>query len=227
MGARGPQRLDRARRRPARLRSDRLRRRRPPARLRGRPRAQDPAVIVPLLPGHFSALGMLLADIRHEQVRTIYATLDDIAADELSSVAQEMSDEARGAARPPSASPRRDQEVELFCDLRYRGPGIHPAYAGHRRRAEVTTAAWRRCGQRFDELHELRFGHSRPASPVEVVNLRVVGIGRRERFSPTLGRSTGRRRRDHPPRRVGHRQPRQRHGLEHLPARAACPSATR
>ena len=34
-----------------------------------------PAVIVPLFPSHFSALGMLLADVRHDYVRTYYADL--------------------------------------------------------------------------------------------------------------------------------------------------------
>ena len=34
-----------------------------------------PEVIVPLFPSHFSALGMLLADERHDLVRTFYADL--------------------------------------------------------------------------------------------------------------------------------------------------------
>ncbi len=36
-----------------------------------------PTVIVPLFPSHFSALGMLLADERHDFIRTFYGDLDD------------------------------------------------------------------------------------------------------------------------------------------------------
>src|SRR5438309_11838370 len=37
-----------------------------------------PTVIVPLFPSHFSALGMLLADERHDFIRTYYADLASV-----------------------------------------------------------------------------------------------------------------------------------------------------
>ena len=37
-----------------------------------------PTVIVPLFPSHFSALGMLLADERHDFIRTFYGDLTGI-----------------------------------------------------------------------------------------------------------------------------------------------------
>jgi N-methylhydantoinase A len=148
-----------------------------------------PRVIIPMLPGHFSALGMLLADIRHEQVRTIYREIADIAGDELISVAEEI----RGHIAELLTSEfiaESDQEIELYLDLRYRGQEFTL-------RTPATDTELRQDGglekvrQRFDELHALRFGHSAEGSPVEVVNLRVVGIGRRERFSPTLAEHQG------------------------------------
>src|SRR5439155_22203822 len=36
-----------------------------------------PTIVVPRLPAHFSALGMLMADLRHDYVRTIYRPLAD------------------------------------------------------------------------------------------------------------------------------------------------------
>src|SRR2546428_1464706 len=42
-----------------------------------------PKVVVPLFPSHFSALGMLLADERHDFIRTFYA---DLAAVDLATV---------------------------------------------------------------------------------------------------------------------------------------------
>ncbi|HEX4832614.1 MAG TPA: hydantoinase/oxoprolinase family protein [Trebonia sp.] len=148
-----------------------------------------PRVIIPMLPGHFSALGMLLADIRHEQVRTIYREIAGIAGDELISVADEVRDHIAGLLTAELIA-AGDQEVELYLDLRYRGQEFTlrtPAA-----RTELSTdAGLEKVRQRFDELHALRFGHSAAGSPVEVVNLRVVGIGRRERFSPTLAAHEG------------------------------------
>jgi N-methylhydantoinase A len=148
-----------------------------------------PRVIIPMLPGHFSALGMLLADIRHEQVRTIYREIADIAGDELISVAEEV----RGHIAELLTSEfiaESDQEIELYLDLRYRGQEFTlrtPASD-----TELSQdGGLEKVRQRFDELHALRFGHSAEGSPVEVVNLRVVGIGRRERFSPTLAEYEG------------------------------------
>jgi N-methylhydantoinase A len=148
-----------------------------------------PRVIVPLLPGHFSALGMLLADIRHELVRTIYATIDDVGIDTLTAVAREMSDEVRELLTTELIADR-DQEVELFMDLRYRGQEFTlrtPCTSAELRSSEDLE----KVRQRFDDLHEVRFGHSSSGSTVEIVNLRVVGIGHRERIRPKIGSTSG------------------------------------
>jgi N-methylhydantoinase A len=148
-----------------------------------------PRVIIPLLPGHFSALGMLLADIRHEQVRTIYREIADIAGDELTSVAEEVRGHIAELLTTEFIA-ESDQEIELYLDLRYRGQEFTlrtPASDTELKQ----DGGLEKVRQRFDELHALRFGHSAEGSPVEVVNLRVVGIGRRERFSPTLAEHEG------------------------------------
>ncbi len=148
-----------------------------------------PRVIVPMLPGHFSALGMLLADIRHELVRTIYSTTDDVSADVLTGVANEMSDDVTSMLSSELIA-KQDQDIELFLDLRYRGQEFTirtPCGAAElRSRADLEKVR-----QRFDELHELRFGHSSSGSTVEIVNVRVVGIGRRERIRPTISATAG------------------------------------
>lgn len=40
-------------------------------------------VVIPYAPGHFSALGMLMADLRRDYVQTLFARLDDLKMDEL------------------------------------------------------------------------------------------------------------------------------------------------
>jgi N-methylhydantoinase A len=142
-----------------------------------------------MLPGHFSALGMLLADIRHELVRTVYATTDAVAPDAVTAVADEMTAEVRALLTSELIS-EPDQEMELYLDLRYAGqeftlrtPCAEGELGDRQGLAKVR--------QRFDDLHELRFGHNSAGATVEIVNMRVVGIGRRERFRPTIGAATG------------------------------------
>src|SRR5581483_10127473 len=54
-----------------------------------------PTVIVPLFPSHFSALGMLLADERHDFIRTVYADLASVDFGKLVQVHDEMVAEAK------------------------------------------------------------------------------------------------------------------------------------
>jgi N-methylhydantoinase A len=84
----------------------------------------------------------------------------------------------------------RDQAVELFCDLRYRGQEftLRTSCTAEELRS---TDDLEKVRKRFDELHEIRFGHSSPASTAEIVNIRVVGIGRRERIRPKIGTQSG------------------------------------
>src|SRR5207245_8013047 len=49
-----------------------------------------PKVIVPLFPSHFSALGMLLADERHDFTRTVYSDLASVDFGKLMAVHDEM-----------------------------------------------------------------------------------------------------------------------------------------
>ncbi len=148
-----------------------------------------PRVIVPMLPGHFSALGMLLADIRHELVRTIYATTNDIDPAALTAVAAEMSDEVTHLLTTELIA-EKDQELEFYLDLRYLGQEFTLRTPCTVSELSVRTDL-EKVRQRFDELHELRFGHNSAGAGVEIVNLRIVGIGRRERFRPTAVPASG------------------------------------
>src|SRR6202795_4847518 len=75
-----------------------------------------PKVIVPLFPSHFSALGMLLADERHDFTRTFYCDLASVDFAALAAVHDEMAKEAMGALRHA-----RDAERQIHLDIRYVG----------------------------------------------------------------------------------------------------------
>ena len=59
-----------------------------------------PTVIVPLFPSHFSALGMLLADERHDFTRTVYSDLASVDFAKLVAVHDEMVQGRQGQPAP-------------------------------------------------------------------------------------------------------------------------------
>ena len=87
-----------------------------------------PTVIVPLFPSHFSALGMLLADERHDFIRTVYSDLASVDFGELVAVHDEMVD---GRARRACAT-RKDAAVPDPARPALRRPGVHAVGAGRR-----------------------------------------------------------------------------------------------
>jgi N-methylhydantoinase A len=132
-------------------------------------------VVIPRSPGHFSALGMLLADIRRDFVQTVFERLDDVTMAALEDQFQRLEDEG-GAALIDSGVPADAIVFERAIDMRYSGQehsvGVRvPGDLG----GETARAAVK---HRFDEAHGLRYGHSASDEPAELVSLRVSAIGR-------------------------------------------------
>ena len=67
-----------------------------------------PTVIVPLFPSHFSALGMLLADERHDFTRTAFADLASVDFAKLVAVHDEMVKDAKCEPAPRQECPGPD-----------------------------------------------------------------------------------------------------------------------
>jgi N-methylhydantoinase A len=131
-----------------------------------------PTVIVPLFPAHFSALGMLAADERHDFIRTFYADLKEADFGKLRAVHAEMLAEARSAL-----SHDRNVEHQLQFDLRYVGQEFTLSVTvSPKQLAAADAAAIRKA---FDALYERRYAHHSPEEPVEIVNIRVAVIGKR------------------------------------------------
>ncbi len=132
-----------------------------------------PTVIVPLFPAHFSALGMLMADERHDFIRTHLCALADLDMADLVRIHGEMIEQSRAALKETE-----NVEHRIHLDLRYVGQEFFlsvPVTEAELRAGDV--AAIRRS---FDELHEHRYAHHAADEPVEMVNLRLAAIGRRD-----------------------------------------------
>jgi N-methylhydantoinase A len=125
-----------------------------------------PTVIIPRFPAHFSALGMLMADERHDFVRTYLAKVNDVDFSVLADIIAGLRRQAAGACR--STSP----EYTVQLDLRYVGQEFSlPVPVTEEQIRSVDRAGIRAA---FDALHELRYAHHAPDEPIEMINVRVV-----------------------------------------------------
>jgi len=141
-----------------------------------------PTVIVPLFPSHFSALGMLVADERHDFIRTFYSDLANIDFKALLRVYDEMCTQARASLRHAKGA-----QEQISLDLRYVGQEFTLSVpvkfaqlkAGNRKAIRLA----------FDALYEHRYAHHSPEEPVEMVNMRLGVVGKRAKLRfPTLGK---------------------------------------
>ena len=134
-----------------------------------------PKVVVPLFPSHFSALGMLLADERHDFIRTFYCDLASVDFVTLSSIHREMVAEASADLRHAAGAER-----QIHLDLRYVGQEFTLQVPVSVEQLEAADRRGIRAA--FDALYEHRYAHHSPDEPVEMVNIRLAMIGKR----PTL-----------------------------------------
>jgi N-methylhydantoinase A len=126
-------------------------------------------VIIPLAPGHFSAFGMLVADLQREYARTHRAPLSVPALAGIGNIAHELESEAAAWLHDAGVS-SRNVVFEWSADVRYVGQDhavtipIQPGTGEETLRAIKAT---------FDAAHLRRFSHNAPEERAEVVAVRV------------------------------------------------------
>jgi N-methylhydantoinase A len=144
-----------------------------------------PTVIVPLFPSHFSALGMLLADERHDFIRTHFSDLASVDFAALVKVYDEMHALAQASLRN-----RRGTREQIALDLRYVGQEFTLAVPVTLRQVQAGDRKGIR--KAFDALYEHRYAHHSPDEPVEMVNMRLGMVGKRGKLAfPRLGKAKG------------------------------------
>ncbi len=126
-------------------------------------------VIVPNAPGHFSAYGMLVADLRRDFVRTVFTRLADAPFDTFSSVLADAEAAGRADMKGSKVS------LQYGADMRYVGQEHavtvdFPSDLVRERDTQGIKAA-------FDAAHEERYGYASPDEGAEIVSLRVSIIG--------------------------------------------------
>ena len=144
-----------------------------------------PTVIVPNYPSHFCALGMLMADVKHDYVRTYYRPFDQADFREITGICRELID--IGAKTLESeAVPYGDMIFQRFLDIRYSGQEFSipvPVDAEY-----IETADTKAIRRVFEDIHDRRYGYHATDQSIEIVNVRLVAIGKRKQLTfPSLG----------------------------------------
>ena len=138
-------------------------------------------IIVPPLAGNFSAVGLVVADIQHDFVRTFAEREPDIDPDDLIKMFHCLENEGR---RQLKAEKVADEDIVISwsADLRYEGQSwelntpIHPA-------GTMTKEDLRQIVMDFNQLHQQVYSYSEPNEVVEFVNLRVRTVGQNPALS--------------------------------------------
>lgn len=130
-----------------------------------------PAIVVPSVPGQFSAAGMLMADVKHDYVQTVYQELESADLSQLKRVVDELTDEGR---RRLASEGVADAEMEFrpVFEMRYSGQDFAlpiPIVS------EITVDSLRAA---FNEHHERQYGYHDADRALEFVNARLTAIGK-------------------------------------------------
>ena len=130
-------------------------------------------VIVPALPGLFSALGLLFSGIEHHDVRSCLLSGPDLTAGTLRNVRDEMRRQMLAQFRS-EGFPAGQVRLSAACDVRFKGQTSEI-------RLEITAdrisdRTVRNLCADFVAEHEKLYGHrSDPDNPIEVVAVRLIG----------------------------------------------------
>ncbi len=131
-----------------------------------------PVVIIPRLPGQFSAWGMLTCDLRHDYVQTMVRDFATVNPEEVrSTLAALVKSGLDTLGRERSASGPAPK-IDCRLDLRYRGQEytVTVPLSG----ASFDAADREPVAARFHDLHRLLYGHSAPEEALELVAVRVT-----------------------------------------------------
>ncbi len=136
-----------------------------------------PQVLIPKLPGTFSALGMLMASWRQDFVRTLIGRIGALDVAEVERIFGELLEAGREQLERDGIAQAKG-DFRFYADLRYVGqehaiPIAVRSPADLIRDFDAVRAA-------FDKEHDRRYGQSAPDESMEIVNVRLVVTSPRE-----------------------------------------------
>jgi N-methylhydantoinase A len=128
-------------------------------------------VIIPFLPGAYSAYGILVSDIRSDLSKSILRPLDE-SRDEIHGAFAELNQRAIHDLNEQGISEKVTKFI-YSLDLRYKGQSY-----------EINVAYGENLVESFNEKHKLLYGYSIPSEQIELVNVRLHSIYQRMKNIP-------------------------------------------
>lgn len=125
-------------------------------------------ILIPPTSGVFSALGLILADFRHNLIRSVMRPAIEVNPQSLEKIFADMEEEAEGILRKEGFAP--DQTIlERKLDLRYQGQS-YEIMVPMLNDFEATLNS-------FHQRHQEIYGYASENEPIEVVNAHLVALG--------------------------------------------------
>jgi len=133
-----------------------------------------PVCIIPRFPGLTSALGLLTTDLKYDAIKTAFQVHPGLDYPRLNADFAEMEQTLRRQFVADGID-RASVTCERFADARYVGQGyeLRVAIPG----GSLNEATMQPMVAAFHRQHETEYGHCFVHSPIELVNIRVTGIG--------------------------------------------------
>ena len=148
-----------------------------------------PEVVIPPIPGGFSALGLVATDLRRDWSHTFYSPIESIDPKALDQRLAELEHAAEIMLRDAEI-PVSDRFVERAADCRYTKQAYEltvPLAGG-----TVTRESLDALAREFHAQHLRTYGHENPNEPVQMVNVRVIATGRMPRVEFHAGAAEAR-----------------------------------
>jgi len=133
-----------------------------------------PEVIVPPSPGITSAIGLLTTDLKYESLRTAFQVSDNVDLARVNADFAVMESDLTDQLATDGFA-KDDCRFERAADLRYVGQGYELRVSVPV--GSLDSAALDGLFKEFERRHENEYGHLFPDSPIEIVNLRLTGVG--------------------------------------------------
>src|SRR3954452_924588 len=140
-------------------------------------------MIVPLYPGVYSAIGLIMSDVKHDYIQSRMTPIDELSPDDVNAMFARLEAMA-GEELHEDGFATGSVAIQRALDMRYAGQGYEITMpCGN---ADLVAL---RCA--FDDQHKMMFGHNAPEEPVEIVSYRVRGVGRVPPVAMPRFKSTG------------------------------------
>ena len=142
-------------------------------------------VIVPILPGLFSSLGLLFSEVEHHLIQTHYAMTSELDFERVNGVMEGLVNEAR-TNLDREGYDEAHRSIELSADTRYAGQDY--ALTIPLEVQQLDSKSLDALREAFHQEHDKTYGYRSDAEEVQIVALRAMGRGSSDivRVPPTL-----------------------------------------